>query len=102
MGVQGQINGWMIGRMDRQLAGWKRSQMDRGTGQMDRDRANGRTDLTFHRYAWRIGVSQNRRRLLDFDGRWGKLGLGKKIKDDPMGRGGVPPLSLVGAILSIF
>ena len=48
------------------------------------------------------GVSQNRRRLLDFDGRWGKLGLGKKIKDDPMGRGGVPPLSLVGAILSIF
>ena len=49
-----------------------------------------------------IGVSQNRRRLLDFDGRWGKLGLGKKIKDDPMGRGGVPPLSLVGAILSIF
>ena len=36
-------------------------------------------------------MSQNRRRLLDFDGRWGKLGLGKKIKDDPMGRGGVPP-----------
>ena len=31
-----------------------------------------------------IGVSQNRRRFLDFDGRWGKLGLGKKIKDDPM------------------
>ena len=54
MGVQGQINGWMIGRMDRQLAGWKRSQMDRGTGQMDRDRANGRMDLTFHRYAWNI------------------------------------------------
>ena len=52
--------------------------------------------------SWKVGVSQNRRRLLDFDGRWGKLGLGKKIKDDPMGRGGVPPLSLVGAILSIF
>ena len=43
-----------------------------------------------------------RQLLIDFDGCWGKLGLGKKIKDDPMGRGGVPPLSLVGAILSIF
>ena len=52
--------------------------------------------------AYYAGVSQNRRRLLDFDGRWGKLGLGKKIKDDLMGRGGVPPLSLVGAILLIF
>ena len=49
-----------------------------------------------------VGVSQNRPMLFDLDGRERKLGLGIKKKNAPMGRGGVPPLSLVGAILSIF
>ena len=53
----------------------------------------------YHPY---IGVSQNRPMLFDLDGRERKLGLGIKKKNAPMGRGGPPPTSLVGAILSIF
>ena len=56
----------------------------------------------FHQYIRIIRVSQNRPMLFDLDGRERKLGLGIKKKNAPMGRGGVPPLSLVGAILSIF